>query len=176
MVTIVSVPIVVGYYHDALGDAVTTPLYDQFYRNFPGFQMFRFSYKWVAGVEFGISGLYALAAYAMVTALREHIAKLGALERRNWDWAVSGARTALIALPILIFIPVVINKMNYPGDPIPAWEYRENALVGPSQAQRVALFPTQFLEQFDWGNPEFYIEDSLVEPAADLRIARQRGL
>ena len=47
-------PIVVGYYHDELGDAVTTPLYDQFYRNFPGFQMFRFSYKWVAGVEFGM--------------------------------------------------------------------------------------------------------------------------
>ena len=52
--TIVSVPIVVGYYHDALGDAVTTPIYDAFYRYFPGFQMFRFSYKWVAGVEFGI--------------------------------------------------------------------------------------------------------------------------
>ncbi len=59
--TIVSVPIVVGYYHDALGDAVTTPIYDSFYRYFPGFQMFRFSYKWVAGVEFGICGLYALS-------------------------------------------------------------------------------------------------------------------
>jgi hypothetical protein len=163
IVTIVSVPIVVGYYHDELGDAVTTPLYDQFYRNFPGFQMFRFSYKWVAGVEFGISGLYALAAYSMVAALREHIAKLGALERRNWAWLVSGARTALIVLPILIFIPVLVNKMNYPGQPIPAWEYRESSLVGADQRERVALFPTQFLEQFDWGNPQFYIEDSLVD-------------
>ncbi|HMF28395.1 MAG TPA: alpha-(1-_3)-arabinofuranosyltransferase family protein, partial [Candidatus Cybelea sp.] len=44
LVTIVSVPLVVGYYHDELGNAVTTPLYDEFYRNFPGFQMFRFSY------------------------------------------------------------------------------------------------------------------------------------
>lgn len=51
LVTIVSIPIVVGYYHDELGDAVTTPIYNAFYRNFPGFQMFRFSYKWVAGVE-----------------------------------------------------------------------------------------------------------------------------
>ena len=64
VVTIVSVPIVVGYYHGALGDAVTTPIYDLFYRNFPGFQMFRFSYKWVAGVEFGLCGLYALGGFA----------------------------------------------------------------------------------------------------------------
>lgn len=162
LVTIISVPIVVGYYHDELGDAVTTPLYDQFYRNFPGFQMFRFSYKWVAGVEFGISGLYALGAFAMVTALREHIARLGTFERRNWAWLVSGARAAIIALPILIFVPVLVNKMNYPGQPIPSWEYRESALVGSNENQRVALFPTQFLEQFDWGNPQFYIEDSLV--------------
>jgi hypothetical protein len=163
LVTIVSVPIVVGYYHDELGDAVTTPLYDQFYRNFPGFQMFRFSYKWVAGVEFGISGLYALSAFAMVTALRDHIARLGTFERRNWAWLVSAARTAIIALPILIFVPVLVSKMNYPGQPIPAWEYRESALIGSNESQRVALFPTQFLEQFDWGNPQFYIEDSLVK-------------
>lgn len=162
LVTIISVPIVVGYYHDELGDAVTTPLYDQFYRNFPGFQMFRFSYKWVAGVEFGIAGLYALGAFAMVNALREHIGRLGTFERRNWGWLVSAARTAIIALPILIFVPVLVSKMNYPGQPIPSWEYRESALLGSNQGQRVALFPTQFLEQFDWGNPQFYIEDSLV--------------
>ncbi len=162
IVAIVSIPIVVGYYHDELGDAVTTPLYDQFYRNFPGFQMFRFSYKWVAGVEFGISGLYALGAYALVAALRERIGSLGTLERRNWAWLVSGARTLFIALPILVFIPVIVNKMNYPGQPIPSWEYRESALVGDDQGRRVALFPTQFLEQFDWGTPQFYIEDSLI--------------
>jgi hypothetical protein len=163
IVTIVSIPIVVGYYHDELGDAVTTPLYDQFYRNFPGFQMFRFSYKWVAGVEFGISGLYAFGAYAIVAALRDQIAKLGTRERQNWSWLVSGARTVLIVLPILIFVPVLISKMNYPGQPIPAWEHRESALVGANRQQRVALFPTQFLEQFDWGNPQFYIEDSLID-------------
>ncbi len=162
IVTLVSVPIVVGYYHDQLGDAVTTPLYDQFYRNFPGFQMFRFSYKWVAGVEFGICGLYALGANALIAALREQIGKLAAAERRRRAWLVSAARTAVIALPILIFIPVIVSKMNYPGEPLPAWEYRESALVGSGQRQRVALFPTQFLEQFDWGNPQFYIEDSLI--------------
>ena len=116
LVTIVSVPIVVGYYHDDLGNAITTPIYDQFYRNFPGFQMFRFSYKWVAGVEFGLSGLYALAVFAIVSALREHVAKLGTIERRSWGWVLPAVRTAAIALPILIFAPVVINKMNYPGN------------------------------------------------------------
>ena len=163
IVTVVSVPMVVGYYHDVLGDAVTAPVYDRFYRSFPGFQMFRFSYKWVAGVEFGISGLYALGAYALIAALRDHVTKLRALDARKWAWLVSGARMLLIAMPILVFIPVVINKMNYPAEPIPAWEYRENALVGGDQRQRVALFPTQFLEQFDWGNPQFYIENSLVD-------------
>jgi hypothetical protein len=162
IVTLVSVPIVVGYYHDELGDAVTSPLYDQFYRNFPGFQMFRFSYKWVAGVEFGICGLYALGAHAMISSLREYIAKLGVLERRSWDWVLPALRTVVIALPILIFIPVVVNKMNYPAPPVPAWEYRAGALVGDNARQRVALFPTQFLEQFDWGSPQFYIEDSLI--------------
>jgi hypothetical protein len=161
IVTIISVPIVVGYYHDALGNAVTTPIYDQFYRNFPGFQMFRFSYKWVAGVEFGISGLYALAVYALTSALREHLADSASEER--WAWTISAARMLFIGLPILIFVPVLTNKMNYPGQPIPAWEFRESALVGDDQNQRVAVFPTQFLEQFDWGAPQFYIEDSLVD-------------
>jgi len=162
IVTLVSVPLVVGYYHDQLGDAITTPFYDQLYRNLPGFQMFRFSYKWVAGVEFGISGLYALGIFAMIAALRGQIAKLGKAER-VWSWLVPAARTVAVALPILIFVPVLIEKMNYPAADLPAWEYRENALVGADQRQRVALFPTQFLEQFDWGNPQFYIEDSLVD-------------
>ena len=35
IVTIVSVPIVVGYYHDALGDAVTTPIYDRLLPQLP---------------------------------------------------------------------------------------------------------------------------------------------
>ena len=28
---------------------------------------------------------------------------------------------------------------------------------------RVALLPTQYLEQYDWGNPQFYIENSLID-------------
>ncbi|HVN70245.1 MAG TPA: alpha-(1-_3)-arabinofuranosyltransferase family protein [Candidatus Binatia bacterium] len=163
LVAIVSIPIVVGYYHDELGDAVTTPVYDQLYRNFPGFQMFRFSYKWVAGVEFGLCGLYALSSFACIATLREYIAKLNPLDQKNWAWTVSAARTLVIALPILVFVPVVVNKTNYPGQPIPSWEYRESSLVGKDQGHRVALFPTQFLEQFDWGNPQFYIEDSLID-------------
>ena len=65
-------------------------------------------------------------------------------------------------VPILVFIPVIVHKMNYPASVLPSWEYRENALLGNDDQHRVALFPTQFLEQFDWGNPEFYIENSLV--------------
>ncbi|MGC1382110.1 MAG: alpha-(1-_3)-arabinofuranosyltransferase family protein, partial [Candidatus Baltobacteraceae bacterium] len=163
IVTIISVPLVVGYYHDALGDAVTTPIYDAFYRNFPGFQMFRFSYKWVAGVEFGISALYALAAWAIVTSLPEQLAKLTAAQRERWAWLVPAASAIFVLVPILVFVPVVVHKMNYPGQVIPSWEYRANALVGKDAGHRVALFPTQFLEQFDWGNPEFYIEDSLID-------------
>ncbi len=163
IVTIVSVPLVVGYYHDALGDAITTPIYDALYRNFPGFQMFRFSYKWVAGVEFGISALYALAAYAIATSLPEQLAKLSASHRERWAWLVPAVSVALVAVPILVFVPVLTKKMNYPGQVIPSWEYRESELVGKDSGHRVALFPTQFLEQFDWGNPEFYIEDSLID-------------
>ncbi|MGB6522660.1 MAG: alpha-(1-_3)-arabinofuranosyltransferase family protein [Candidatus Cybelea sp.] len=162
LATIVSVPIVVGYYHDALGDAVTTPIYDAFYRYFPGFQMFRFSYKWVAGVEFGISGLYALAVYSIVTWLREQRAFWIGTANERFGSVVPVASAVLVLLPILIFVPVLINKMNYPGTALPSWTYRENALVGSDDQHRVALFPTQFLEQFDWGNPEFYIENSLI--------------
>jgi hypothetical protein len=151
---IVSVPIVVGYYHDAVGDAVTMPVYDMFYRYLPGFQMFRFSYKWIAGVEFGMSALYGLSAFALTSWLRDRYARL--------EWVPNAAAMALIAVPVFVFIPVIVHKMNYPGTQLPAWEYRENALVGGDQTHRVALFPTQFLEQFDWGNPEFYIENSLV--------------
>ncbi|MGB6412884.1 MAG: alpha-(1-_3)-arabinofuranosyltransferase family protein [Candidatus Cybelea sp.] len=159
---IVSVPIVVGYYHDALGDAVTTPIYDAFYRYFPGFQMFRFSYKWVAGVEFGICGLYALGTYSIVSWLREQVAAFAGAERHRLRWLVPAVSAGLVLVPILVFIPVVVHKMNYPASALPSWEYRENALLGNDDQHRVALFPTQFLEQFDWGNPQFYIENSLV--------------
>ena len=152
--TIISVPIVVGYYHDALGDAVTTPVYDAFYRYFPGFQMFRFSYKWIAGVEFGMSGLYGLSTFAVTSYVRERFARI--------DWLPLAVGVLLVAMPIFTFIPVIVYKMNYPGPVLPSWEYRENALVGQNQDYRVALFPTQFLEQFDWGKPQFYIENSLV--------------
>jgi Alpha-(1->3)-arabinofuranosyltransferase len=160
--TVVSVPIVVGYYHNALGDAVTTPIYDAFYRYFPGFQMFRFSYKWVAGVEFGICGLYALGTYSITQWLREQLSRFASAERDRWAWTVPAVSSLLVAVPILVFIPVLVDKMNYPASVLPSWEYRENALLGNDDQHRVALFPTQFLEQFDWGNPQFYIENSLV--------------
>ena len=98
LATIVSVPIVVGYYHDALGDAVTTPIYDAFYRYFPGFQMFRFSYKWVAGVEFGISGLYALAVYSIVTWLREQRAFWIGTANERFGSVVPAAGAVLVAV------------------------------------------------------------------------------
>jgi len=160
IVTIVSVPLVVGYYHDALGEAVTAPIYNVFYRNLPGFQMFRFSYKWVAGVEFGISALYAIGVWAIVAWLRERFSQTG---ERRWDWIAPAAATVAIVIPIVTFVPVLVNKMNYAGPVIPPWEYREKSLVGDDQSHRVALFPTQYLEQFDWGSPQFYIEDSLVD-------------
>ncbi|MFY9720032.1 MAG: hypothetical protein WAK16_10355, partial [Candidatus Cybelea sp.] len=161
--TMVSVPIVVGYYHDALGDAVTTPIYDGLYRYLPGFQMFRFSYKWVAGVEFGLSGLYAFATYALLASLREGLTRLTTSQQRRLTWAVPFAAALLIAVPILAFVPVLVNKMNYPGSVLPSWEYRESALVGTDDQHRVALLPTQYLEQYDWGNPQFYIENSLID-------------
>ncbi|MBV8345503.1 MAG: DUF3367 domain-containing protein [Candidatus Eremiobacteraeota bacterium] len=161
IVTILSVPLVVGYYHDALGDAVTAPIYNVFYRNFPGFQMFRFSYKWVAGVEFGIAGLYAIAVSAIIAWLRERFAD--AAVARRWDWVAPSAAAAAIVIPVVAFVPVLVNKMNYAGPVIPPWEYREKSLVGDDARHRVALFPTQYLEQFDWGSPQFYIEDSFVD-------------
>ncbi|HVR46362.1 MAG TPA: alpha-(1-_3)-arabinofuranosyltransferase family protein [Candidatus Binatia bacterium] len=161
IVTIVSVPLVVGYYHDALGDAVTEPIYNVFYRNFPGFQMFRFSYKWVAGVEFGIGALYAISVSAILAWLREHFSDAPSV--RRWNWLAPAAAAAAIVIPIVAFVPVLINKMNYAGPVIPPWEYREKSLVGDDPSHRVALFPTQYLEQFDWGSPQFYIEDSFVD-------------
>ncbi len=163
LVTIVSVPLVVGYYHDALGDAITTPIYNLFYRNLPGFQMFRFSYKWVAGVEFGMCGLYALAAGAILTASRERLIDSTAALRERFAWTVPAAGAAFVLLPILLYIPVLQKKANYPGPVIPSWVYQENRLLGDDRSHRVAIFPTQYLEQFDWGSPEFYIEDAFVD-------------
>lgn len=163
LVTIVSIPIVVGYYHDPLGDAITAPVYDLFYRNFPGFQMFRFSYKWVAGVEFGMCGLYALAAGAILTASRERLIASAATVRERFAWTVPAAAVAFVLLPVLLYVPVLQKKANYPGPVIPSWVYRENQLLGDDRSHRVAIFPTQFLEQFNWGSPEFYIEDAFVD-------------
>jgi hypothetical protein len=163
LVTITSVPLVVGYYHDHLGDAITLPVYDLFYRYVPGFQMFRFSYKWVAGVEFGMCGLYALAAGAILTASRERLVASAASVREQYAWTIPAGGAALVLLPILLFVPVLLKKANYPGPVIPSWEYQENRLLGDDRGHRVAIFPTQFLEQFDWGSPEFYIEDAFVD-------------
>ncbi|MBV9234185.1 MAG: hypothetical protein JO030_09090, partial [Candidatus Eremiobacteraeota bacterium] len=118
---------------------------------------------WVAGVEFGLCGLYAMAAGALVTAVRERLDRYDSAGAERRRWIAPATAAAFIVLPILIFIPVLIAKMNYPGAVLPAWEYREKALLGDDQRHRVALFPTQYLEQFDWGAPQFYIEDSLID-------------
>ena len=77
-------------------------------------------------------------------------------------WLVSAARTVVVALPILIFIPVIVAKMNYPGAVAAELGVSRKRAGRHDERHRVALFPTQFLEQFDWGNPQFYIENSLI--------------
>ncbi|MBV8196624.1 MAG: hypothetical protein JO263_00695 [Candidatus Eremiobacteraeota bacterium] len=118
---------------------------------------------WVAGVEFGLCGLYAITAGALLRALQERLERREPREAKRRRWIVPAAAGAFIVMPIVIFIPVLIAKMNYPGAVLPAWEYREKSLLGNDQRHRVALFPTQYLEQFDWGSPQFYIEDSLID-------------
>ncbi len=163
IVTIVSVPLVVGYYHDALGDAVTEPIYNVFYRNFPGFQMFRFSYKWVAGVEFGMSALFRdrrigdprVAARAF---------RRTQLSQRRWNWLAPAAATAADRDPDRGVCSGACQQDELRRD---RSSRRGSIARRPWSANdashRVALFPTQYLEQFDWGSPQFYIEDSFVD-------------
>ena len=61
--------------------------------------MFRFSYKWVAGVEFGISGLYGLASFALLGWLREQFAAMHRDEKRSV--ASVGRRRTLVAMPVI---------------------------------------------------------------------------
>lgn len=146
----VAVPLAVGYYHGPIGDAITEPIYNFLYNSVPGFQMFRSAYKWVGAYEFGAAGLFAVFASSLYLALKERARRL------------VPAAFAVAALPLILYVPVIINQANYPMNPIPSWSKAEDRLVGSSKDSRVALFPSQYLEQFLWGSPGYYMEHSLI--------------
>ena len=143
---------------------------------FPGFQMFRFSYKWVAGVEFGISGLYGLASFAVLSWLREQLAARKASRREPFGWVPAAAGGLLVAMPIIIFIPVLVLKMNYPGTVIPAWEYRENALVGNDDRHRRCALPDAVSRTVRLGKSAVLHRELADRSSDDLRAAREASL
>ena len=53
--------------------------------------------------------------------------------------------------------------MNYPGAALPPWEYRETRSSARIRAIASRSSRRSFLEQFDWGSPQFYIENSLID-------------
>lgn len=146
----VSIPLVVGYYHGAIGQAITTPIYDFLYTRVPGFQMFRSVYKWVWPYEFAVAGLFAIA----VDALREKLTSSPRLR--------SLAIGAVLALPVIAFMPAVINGTNPEMNRLPQWIADESSLVGNDQTQRVALFPGQYVEYYAWGNPVYDVDNATV--------------
>ncbi len=153
---VISLPLVVGYHHDALGASITTPLYDLLYRKVPGFQMFRSVYKWISTYEFGISGLFAYAIASIQI-------KTASLSNRPLLTRFAGALPfVLAAVPIISYLPVVVSKANYPTLPVPSWQRHEGALAGNDDAHRVAVFPTQYLESFLWGQTAYPVEDSFL--------------
>lgn len=147
LVSFVSIPLAVGYYQGPIGNAITEPVYNLLYHYAPGFQMFRSAYKWVGGNEFGIAGLFAVFvwyAYDAVTRMRPAVA------------------VAAVLLPLAIYMPVILDKANYAMAPLPPWTAAEASMTGSAQDTRTALFPSQYLEQFQWGDPGYYMEHALV--------------
>lgn len=153
LVAFISAPLAVGYYSGPLGPALTAPIYDFFYTHVPGFQMFRSAYKWVGAYEFAAAGLFAVfvsSALAWIRALRWH---------RNM---VSVMAALTLLLPVVSYLPVIAFQANYPMSEIPPWVRSESAFVGSAPQTRVALFPSQYLEQFLWGSPGYYMEHSVI--------------
>ena len=169
-------PIVVGYYHDALGDAVTTPIYDAFYRYFPGFQMFRFSYKWVAGIVVGICGLYALGTYSIVSWLREQIAAFAGSERDRLRWLVPAVSAGLVLVPILVFIPVIVHKMNYPASVLPSRNSTRERAAGQRRPASRSTLPDPVLRAIRLGQPRVLHRELAGQSSDGLWIAWQRTL
>ncbi len=152
----ISVPLVVGDYSGAIGPALTSPAYTFLFAHVPGFQIFRSVYKWVEGVEFGVAGLFALQAEAL-------LALAQAWDRPRWGaalraWTIAGA----VGLLLFGFSPMLSGKFNRAEEPIPAWFHSAKAVLGPAQDSRVALFPSQYLETYVWGDPIYYIEQGFI--------------
>ena len=140
----ISIPLVVGYYHGAAGNAVTSPVYDVLYRFMPGFQMFRSAYKWIWPYEFAVAGLLALTVDTM--------------ERR----IVYAPAVVSIVLTVL-FGPVIFFKENHAALPLPPWMDRMSALESRAPAGRIAYFPGQYLESYDWIDQSYMIENALSD-------------
>ncbi len=151
----VSVPLAVGYYRGAAGTAISEPVYDFLYTKVPLFAMFRSAYKWVWPYEFAVAGLVALA----VAVIQARVRAAGG------SWRVGRpavAAAAAILLPVA-FGPVVAGKMYHPNLPLPAWTRDEARFVGADRTHRLALFPGQYLEWYDWLDRSFQLEAQNVD-------------
>ncbi|MGD1067432.1 MAG: alpha-(1-_3)-arabinofuranosyltransferase family protein, partial [Vulcanimicrobiaceae bacterium] len=151
LVVLVSVPMVTGYYTGNVLARATAAVYDLAYRFVPLFQMFRSVYKWVGPVEFGFGALYAFAVGSALAFVRARAGRAGHF----------GLLTlaAFCVAPMIIYLPVVFAKANGLAPPLPAWIEAERSVRVPDDG-RVALLPGQYLEQYLWGNPTYYLEDS----------------
>jgi hypothetical protein len=147
LVSFVSIPFAVGYYRGPLGDAITEPVYNVLYHFVPGFQMFRASYKWVGGNEFAMAGLFATFVWYAYESMKSARVAIAA---------------AAVLLPLIVYIPIIQFKANYPMASLPAWTSAEGRMAGNAPDTRIALFPGQYLEQFHWGNPGYYMEHALL--------------
>ena len=151
----VSIPLAVGYYQGAAGLAISAPLYDFLFTKVPGFAMFRSAYKWVWPYEFAVAGLVVLAISAVQ--VRASLARRHATTLR---WGFTGAAAVLL---LVAFWPIAANKMYHPNLPLPSWTRNESQFVGNDTSHRVALFPGQYLEWYDWLDRSFQLEAQNIE-------------
>ena len=154
-----AVPLAVGYYRGAAGLALSAPVYDFFFTKVPGFAMFRSAYKWVWPYEFALAGLFVLG----VSALQAR----AIVARRRHGWSIPRNVVPLAALPaslvLIAFAPIASNKMYHPNLPLPAWTLNEARFVGRDTAHRLALFPGQYLEWYDWLDRSFQLEAQMID-------------
>jgi hypothetical protein len=152
-----SIPLAVGYYQGAAGTALSTPLYDFLYTKIPGFTMFRSAYKWVWPYEFAVAGLVVLAVSALQARVsrRLHVARVVG--------GRFGIALATCVVLLVAFGPILYNKMYHPSLPLPSWTRNERQFVGSDTTHRLALFPGQYLEWYDWLDRAFYLEAQNVD-------------
>ncbi|MGZ3576754.1 MAG: hypothetical protein ACXVA3_15910 [Vulcanimicrobiaceae bacterium] len=161
-IAVISVPFAVGYYSGPIGPAITSKIYDFFYNGVPGFQMFRSAYKWVWPYEFAVAGLFGIFADNLYLATRERLQR--GLVRSKSSRALLlayGVLGLVLLLPAIAYLPIVVFKANYAMNPVPSWILEEGRVAGTDQNSRVALFPSQYLEQFIWGRPWYYLEHGI---------------